>query len=150
MKKLLIALFILPMMLFGQNTDQVQEMELELENLNKYLFTEYALNKNTKPLNEIATEDFVLIAAPGMIENKKQAIDGVTHLNISSINVSVDKIITTEHIGIVIGILEMQGTIMNRPVPGKIRYSSTFIKENGVWRLKARTMTPIRIQPKKN
>jgi hypothetical protein len=147
MKKLLIVLVVIPMILFGQNAGDVQEMGLE--ELNEYLFSEYALNKNTKPLNEVATEDFVLIAAPGMIENKKQAIDGVVHLNISSVNITADKVITAENIGIVIGILEMKGTIRNRPVPGKIRYSSTFIKEDGIWRLKARTMTPMRIPAKK-
>ncbi|WP_299210839.1 nuclear transport factor 2 family protein [uncultured Dokdonia sp.] len=148
MKKVLIALLMIPMILLGQNADTIQEMELE--KLNEYLFTEYALHKNTKPLNEVATEDFVLIAAPGMIENKKQAIDGVENLSISSIHVTIDKMITTEHVGIIIGILEMKGTIMNRPVPGKIRYSSTFVKEDGVWRLKARTMTPMRMQSSKN
>ena len=147
MKKLLITLLVIPMTIFGQNAASIQEMGLE--ELNEYLFSEYALKKNTKPLSEVATEDFVLIAAPGMIENKKQAIDGVVHLNISSLNVTVDKMITADNIGIVIGILDMKGTIRNRPVPGKIRYSSTFIKKDGVWRLKARTMTPMRMPPKK-
>ena len=145
MKNLLIVLLAIPMTIFGQNSDSNQEMGLE--ELNEYLFLEYALKKNTKPLSDIATEDFVLIAAPGMIENKKQAIDGVKNLNISSLNVTVDKIITADNVGIVIGILEMKGTIMNNPVPGKIRFSSTFIKQNGIWRLKARTMTPMRMKP---
>jgi len=143
MKKLLIALLIIPITSFAQTEASNQDMELE--ELNAYLFTEYALNKNTKPLSNIATEDFVLIAAPGMIENKKQAIDGVVNLDISDVTVTVNKIITTEHVGIVIGILEMKGTIMKRPVSGKIRFSSTFIKADGKWRLKARTMTPMRM-----
>jgi|GEM_PF-3614440 len=143
MKNLLIILLIVPITLFGQNADENPEMELE--KLNEYLFTEYALKKNTDPLNEIATDDFILIAAPGMIENKKQAIAGVANLTISSIKVTTDKIITDGDLGIVVGILEMKGTIMKRPVPGKIRYSSTFMKENGKWRLKMRTMTPMRM-----
>ena len=145
MKNLLIILITIPLIMSGQNSDSNQEMGLE--ELNEYLFTEYALKKNTKPLSNIATEDFVLIAAPGMLENKKQAIDGVKYLNITSLNITVDKIITTDNVGIVIGILEMKGTIMNRPVPGKIRFSSTFIKKDGIWRLKARTMTPMRMKP---
>mgnify|MGYP003624656491 FL=1 len=143
MKNLLFILLIIPLAIFGQDSDENQKMELK--ELNEYLFSEYTLKKNTKPLNETATDDFILIAAPGMIENKKQAIDGVVNLNILSLNVTIDKIITTGAIGIVVGILEMKGTIMNRPVPGKIRYSSTFIKEDGKWRLKMRTMTPMRM-----
>ena len=142
MKYVLILLLTIPLTIIGQNSMANQEMGLE--ELNEYLFSEYALKKNTKPLQEIATDDFVLIAAPGMIENKEQAIRGVGNLNISSVTVTTDKIIVKENIGIVIGILEMKGTIMNRPVPGKIRYSSTFIKEDGKWRLMLRTMTPIR------
>tara|TARA_R110000868_G_scaffold390234_1_gene659806 strand:- start:31 stop:471 length:441 start_codon:yes stop_codon:yes gene_type:complete len=146
MKNLLFILLIIPLAIFGQDSDENQKMELkELKELNEYLFSEYTLKKNTKPLNETATDDFILIAAPGMIENKKQAIDGVVNLNILSLNVTIDKIITTGAIGIVVGILEMKGTIMNRPVPRKIRYSSTFIKEDGKWRLKMRTMTPMRM-----
>lgn len=143
MKNLLIILLIIPFAIFGQDSDENQK--LELKELNEYLFSEYALKKNTKPLNETATDDFILIAAPGMIENKKQAIDGVVNLNISSVNVTMDKIIITGDVGIVVGILEMKGTIMKRPVPGKIRYSSTFIKQDGKWRLKMRTMTPMRM-----
>ena len=133
------------MLFFGQTSSENQEIEL-LEELNEFLFTEYTLNKNTKPLSEIATDDFILIAAPGMIETKQQAIDGVGNLTISSMNVIVNKTIKTDNIGIVIGILELKGTIMNRPVPGKIRYSSTFIKKDDTWRLIARTMTPMRMK----
>jgi ketosteroid isomerase-like protein len=143
MKNLLIILLLIPFVIFGQDSDENQKMELKT--LNEYLFSEYALKKNTKPLNEIATDDFILIAAPGIIENKKQAVDGVVNLNISSVNVTVDKIIITGDVGIVVGILEMTGTIMKTAVPGKIRYSSTFIKEEGKWRLKMRTMTPMRM-----
>lgn len=143
MRNLLFILFVIPVAIFGQDKDNHQEMGLE--ELNEFLFSEYVLKKNTKPLNDIAAEDFVLIAAPGIIESKKQAIEGVGNLNISSLVVTVDKLIESENLGIVIGTLEMKGTIMNRPVPGKIRYASTFIRENGKWILKMRTMTPIRI-----
>lgn len=141
MKNLLIILFIVPFLVFGQSSKDNQANELE--KLNEYLFTEYVLKKNTQPINEIAKEDFILIAAPGMIESKKQVIQGVDNLNISSLKVTVDKVIETENIGIVIGVLEMQGTIMNRPVPSKIRYASTFVKQDGTWRLQSRTMTPM-------
>lgn len=144
MKNILITLLAIPTIILGQTPQNIQE--LGLEEINEYLFTEYALNRNTQPLSEIATDDFMLIAAPGMIENKDRVINGVKNLNISSLNVSVDKLITTDNVGIVIGILEMKGTIMNNPIPGKIRYSSTFIKKDGNWRLISRTMTPIRLK----
>jgi len=144
MKTLLFIFLTIPLLLLGQNSKNNQE--LELEKLNEFLFTEYVLNKNTEPLNQIATDNFTLIAAPGMIETKQQAIDGVDNLNISSIDVIVNKTSITENTGIVIGILAMKGTIMNRPVPGKIRYSSTFVKINNKWRLMARTMTPLRVK----
>jgi hypothetical protein len=147
MKILLLTLLFIPLAMLGQQSTNYQEMGLE--ELNAYLFTEYALHKNTLPLNEVATDDFVLIAAPGMIENKKQAIDGVKHLNLSSVNITVDKVINGDDLGIVIGVLEMKGTIMNNPIPGKMRFSSTFVKQDGSWRLQARTMTPMRMRSKK-
>ncbi|GGI57993.1 hypothetical protein GCM10011444_23020 [Winogradskyella haliclonae] len=48
-----------------------------------------------------------MIAAPGIIESKKQVIQGVNNLNISSLNITVDKVIETENVGIAIGVLEM-------------------------------------------
>lgn len=143
MKNKLLIILILPLLAFGQNSKDLQQMSLA--ELNEYLFVEMALNKNTEPLNKTATDDFILIAAPGMLENKMQAINGVDNLNISSVKVTIDKILENDNIGIVIGVLEMEGTVMNRPVPGKIRYSSVFIKENEMWKLQTRTMTPIRM-----
>tara|TARA_R100000306_G_C4312572_1_gene110982 strand:+ start:331 stop:681 length:351 start_codon:yes stop_codon:yes gene_type:complete len=115
-----------------------------LKQLNEYLFTEYALNKNTEPFEETATDDFILIAAPGNIENKTQAMAGVGNVNITSLQVLTDNVAISEELGIVVGVLEMDGTIMIRPVPGKIRYSNTFVKDAEQWKLKMRTMTPMR------
>ncbi|MCP9199988.1 nuclear transport factor 2 family protein [Gramella sp. GC03-9] len=143
MKKIFLILLFFPSLIFSQSSNDLKQMSLA--ELNDYLFTEMALNKNTEPLNKIATDDFVLIAAPGMIENKMQAIEGVDNLNISSVKVTIDKILEKENIGIVIGVLEMEGTIMNRPAPKRIRYSSVFIKEDGMWKLQTRTMTPMRM-----
>ena len=140
MKNLLIIIVVLPFAVSGQGSQ-----ETELVKLNEHLFSEYVLNKNTQTFSEYAKDDFVLIAAPGMLEDKKQVIQGVNNLAISSMIMTVDKVIETENIGIVIGVLEMQGTVGKRPVPRKIRYSSTFVKQEGVWRLQSRTMTPMRM-----
>lgn len=142
MKNILTLLLLIPIGLLGQNSNATQKMSLE--QLNEYVFTEYALKKNIQPLQDIATDDFILIAAPGMIENKKQAIAGVTNIEISSVNVTVDEIVTSQNFAIIVGVLEMKGTIMKRPVPAKIRYSNTFVKIDGIWRLQMRTMTPMR------
>ena len=143
MKRILIILLLVP--LFGISQGKVNLEKMSLSELNEYLFIEYALNKNTDPLNEVATEDFVLIAAPGMIETKEQAIIGVNNLNLSRVDVTVDKIIERDNVGIVIGVLDMEGTIMGRPIPGKIRYHSVFFKDKGTWKLQSRSMTPIRM-----
>lgn len=139
MKSLIVLLAILPMVVFSQST----HTKKELQELNEYLFSEYALHKNTQPLADVATEDFVLIAAPGMVETKQQAIDGVKNVEVSSLHVGTDKVLVYETVGVVIGVLEMEGTLNNRPLP-KIRYSSTFVNKDGEWKLLCRTMTPIR------
>jgi len=143
MKHILILLLAFPLAVIGQESNGSQQDDLV--RLNEYLFKEYALKHNTKPLDETATDDFILIAAPGLVENKKQAIDGVVNLNISDVKVITDKTITSENLVIIVGTLEMKGTILNQPVPPRIRFSSTFVKEAGQWRLKMRTMTPMRM-----
>ncbi|KAA2218971.1 nuclear transport factor 2 family protein [Maribacter flavus] len=142
MKTSIFLLLWLPFMGLGQDVNQ--ETQNELKALNERLFKEYTLNKNTKPLEECATEGFVLIAGNGMLETKDQAINGVDNVNVSEIKVQVDKVILSGNTGIVIGVLDMKGTIMGRPVPGKIRFSSTFLKFEDRWRLVTRTMTMMR------
>ncbi len=68
MKKAFLIICFIPLTFLGQNTSH--SIKTELQQLNEALFSEYALKHNTAPLNKTATDDFVLIAAPGMIENK--------------------------------------------------------------------------------
>ena len=60
------------------------------------------------------------------------------------LQVVVDKTIVNKNLGIVIGTLMMDGTVMGNPLPKKIRFSSVFVNESGVWKLQSRTLTPIR------
>ncbi|MFT5752420.1 MAG: ketosteroid isomerase-like protein [Flavobacteriales bacterium] len=55
----------------------------------------------------------------------------------------VNEVLVKNDMGFVLGVLEIKGTIMGRSVPGKIRFSSVFIKEDDQWRLQLRTMTPM-------
>ncbi|MUP47417.1 nuclear transport factor 2 family protein [Gramella sp. BOM4] len=143
MKQYLIVLLFFPWLGVGQESEDFKQMDLA--ELNEYLFVEMALNKNTEALKNIATDDYIFIGAPGIIEDKQQVINGVNNLNISSVKLSVDKIIEKDKLGIVVGVLEMKGSIMSRPVPEKIRFTSVFIKQYNMWKLQARTMTLIKM-----
>lgn len=65
----IIVLLGIPIAMIGLNS--ISNQELELEELNKYLFSEYAIKMNTQLLNNIVTQDFVLIAASRMLEKRK-------------------------------------------------------------------------------
>jgi len=143
MKYILIVLFTVPCSLFGQDSTSLDN--LELEKLNDFIFSEYILSHNVAPLEEYASDDFVLVAAPGILETKAQVMHDVQNLNISSLKIMSDTILMHGDVGVVIGVLQMEGTILGRPVPNKIRYSSTFVREENEWKLIARTMTAIRM-----
>lgn len=144
MRTFLLCFLMIPVVTLAQTAYTIEE--LELVTLNEFLYTSYVLDHNTTPLAEIATADFKLIAGIGIIEDKAQAISGVKNLNISSLNIVVNEVLVKNDMGFVLGVLEMKGTIMGRSVPGKIRFSSVFIKEDDQWRLQLRTMTPMRMK----
>ncbi|MEP2937490.1 MAG: nuclear transport factor 2 family protein [Gilvibacter sp.] len=118
--------------------------EDELVALNKNIYTEYILNHNTKPFAQAAKGDFVLITGIGTLETKEQVIAGVENLNISSLEVISDDVLYIKNGAVIIGTLVMKGTVMGQPIPGKMRFSSVFVKEDGKWKLQSRTMTPVR------
>jgi len=136
----LILLVFLPTVTLAQNVAS----EDELIALNKNIFVEYVLNGNTGPFAKAAKDDFILITGIGTVETKKQVIAGVKNLDISSLEVISDDVILFNTGAIVIGRLVMKGTVMGQPIPGKMRFSSVFVKEDGVLRLQSRTMTPVR------
>ncbi len=143
MKTISVLFFMLPSLVMAQQVAS----EDELIGFNKNIYVEYVLNNNPKPFAEAATDDFVLITGIGTIENKQQVINGVKNLKITSLKVMVDKTIITDCVGIVVGKLVMEGTVMGQPIPKNIRFSSVFVKEGGKLRLKSRTMTPVRGRP---
>jgi len=147
MKYLILILF-LPISLFSQDNEKYNQQELDLIELNESIYREYVINHNTDFFNKEVNHDFVLVAAIGHLENKKQVIAGVKNLDINFLNVTVESIILKRNVGILIGLLEMKGTIMGRPIPGNVRFMSVFINEEGNWKLQSRSMTPIRKMPK--
>lgn len=143
MKAFLLCLLLFPNGILAQDTYTIEEQTLIT--LNEHLYTSYILDHNTEPLEKTACDDFKLIAGIGIVETKAQAISGVENLDVTSLIVAVDEVKVKNELGIIIGSLEMNGTVMGRPVPRIIRFSSVFIKENNEWRLQLRTMTPVRM-----
>lgn len=139
--KNLILLFLIPQVVFSQQT--TTKDELALSELNKKIFSEYVINHNTDFFDEVVDKDFIFVAAIGHKENKEQVLAGVKNLDIETLEVTTDKIVLKEDIAVITGILRMEGTIMGKEIPREIRYMSVFIKENDMWKLQARTMTPI-------
>jgi len=142
--KIVITFLLLPLLLFSQKSDPKSSIESDLIALNEAIYKEYVLNHDTNFFDRKVLDDFILVAAIGHAENKEQVIRGVSNLNIKTIEVTTESVICKGNSGIVVGLLKMEGTIMEKPIPGKIRYMSVFIRENEQWKLQARSMTPVR------
>ncbi|WP_298896144.1 nuclear transport factor 2 family protein [uncultured Psychroserpens sp.] len=144
--KYLIVLLILPFSVFSQNSEK--DIKEKLIQLNEDIYKEYALHKNEAFFNEHVKDDFILIAGIGITESKSQAIKGIKNLNVSSVDVVANTIILNGDSAIIVGVLKLDGKIMGNPIP-KMRYMSVFAKHEGLWKLQARSMTPIREMKKK-
>ncbi|MEZ4803396.1 MAG: nuclear transport factor 2 family protein [Gelidibacter sp.] len=141
--KTFVCLFFISISVFAQQEQEPISPDEELTRLNTTLFKNYALDNNTELFELTASDDFMLVSAIGHLETKEQATKGVKNVILTDLKVTTDTIIVKQNVGIVIGVLKMEGTIMKRPIPNDFRYMSVFIKEGENWKLQSRSMTPI-------
>ena len=148
MKNLFFLLLFLPLANFSQNSKESDD-QIRLKEINNFTLKEYLLNSNTQPLEEVAANDFILVNILGGMENKEEVMKGVRNIKISDFKIIYDSVVVHDKVGILVGDLQMDGTIMENPVPKNIRCVSTFVKHEDDWKLQSRTMTVIQTPEKK-
>lgn len=143
---LLFTLFLSPLISQAQSPKWT-ETEAVLIQKNRSIFEEHVLRHSTDSLNTIALDNYLLIPPTGALESKGEVMNSVTNLSVNKLLVLVSNTIMRDEMGILIGTLELEGTLGGKPLPKTIRYMSVFVLDKGKWRLQARTLTPV-LQPK--
>lgn len=125
--------------------EETANVESTLIELNEGILEEYILRNNTEPLQATALESYIVMT-PGGLETKEQAIAGVSNVDADKVRVENEQCQIHGTTAILAGTLSGTRTIAGRPVPD-IGYLSVYVKNDGEWRLAARSLTPQGIPP---
>ncbi len=110
--------------------------------LNESLVRTQLIDRDASVFSELALDEFRVLAPGGLIESKAQAEAGVAAWDVVDVELSGTEIVFHGDIAIMMGRMDIDG-IMN-PVGrwGPLKYMSTWVKEDGDWRLLSRSLTP--------
>ena len=129
----------------GIEYDSASEPTTEefLVRLNRDLFERYVLHHDTELYAHTALDDYVLVASIGAIETREEVLATAGNLDIRALTVTNNEFRHHGTTAVLVGTLDMEGTILGHDVSGQRRYLSVFIEQDGQWRLMARSLSPI-------
>ena len=116
--------------------------EVELLELNARLFQAQIVERDAQLLGQVALPQFRVLAPGGLIENKRQAMDGVAAWDVVSIELTGEEIIREGPVAVVMGRLDINGTMAPVGRFGPLKYMGVFIRSEGEWRFLSRSLTP--------
>ena len=148
MKKLsatILAMFLVIATAYANPTPDAGSIEEDkqiLLDLNERLTRSQLLEKDPAFLSEVALDDLRVLAPGGLIEGKQQVIAGLAGWDVVDVSLTKTEVVFYQNIAIVSGRMDIDGTM--RPVGrwGPLKYLSTWVKNDGQWRLLSRSLTP--------
>lgn len=127
------------------DSDRISERQTDRETLlrlNAELAHSQIVDRDPAFISRVALENFRILAPGGLIENKEQVIAGLTGWDARDVTLSDTEVLFHGDIATVMGRIDSDGTM--RPVGrwGPLKFMSTWVKEDGEWRLLSRALTP--------
>lgn len=116
--------------------------EAELLELNARLFRAQIVERDAELLGQVALPQFRVLAPGGLIENKQQAMDGVSAWDVASIEMTGEEVIREGPVAVVMGRLDIDGTMAPVGRFGPLKYMGVFVRSEGEWRFLSRSLTP--------
>ena len=125
----------------GTVTDRSADAAILLE-LNERLARSQIVDRDPTFFSEIAADDFHVLAPGGLIEEKNQVIAGMSAWNAVDVQLTNTQVVFHGEVATVMGRMDIDGEM--KPVGrwGPLKYMSTWIREEGEWRLLSRSLTP--------
>ncbi len=114
----------------------------ELLRLNDKLAQSQIVDRDPAFFQSVAAEQFRVLAPGGLIENKEQAISGISAWNATSVKLTNTEVIFHGPVAVVMGRMDIDGEM--KPVGrwGPLKYMSAWIREGNEWKLLTRSLTP--------
>jgi hypothetical protein len=114
-----------------------------LADLNDRVLRAYVLEHDIASYDALAHADYKIVVAPGFIESRDQVLSTAGNLSFRRFDVSTRSVDIVGDTGVVIATVEAEGTVLRQPFPPRIVMMNVYVRQNGDWKLLARSMTPM-------
>lgn len=114
-----------------------------LVRLNTEMLEEYILHHNTELYAQSTLVDYLLVVDIGLIETREQVLATATNLDMKSVEITNEEFLHYGDTAVLIGTLELEGSILGHTVDGKLRYMRVFVNHDGRWRLLSGSFSPV-------
>ena len=106
---------------------------------------------DTDALARLMAPEFHFVVMNGAVETRAEILGegpdsaGRTPspLQVRSLRAEPDRVVIRGTTGAVISTLHLDATVRGRPLPPQMRVLSVFVREDGAWKLLARSITPL-------
>lgn len=110
--------------------------------LNSRIMHQQILARDATLFQEVALEQFLVVAPGGRIEDKAMAAAGVNAFDAAGIEISEEQVIFEGNTAVLIGRLEIEGMMKPVGVLPPMKFMAVFIERPDGWRLLSRSLTP--------
>lgn len=114
----------------------------ELKELNREILERIVEDQDPSLLQEVAFDDFLVVAPGGRVETLSQVAAGVESFSSdATAEVSEQQVIWRDRVAVVIGKLVIDGEMQPVGELPPLKFMTVFLQEDGQWRLMARSLT---------
>lgn len=114
----------------------------ELIKLNSELSRSMIVNRDKTLFDELAVDNFRVLAPGGVTENKAQVIRGLSAWDVVDIEISNEEVAFHGDIAVLTNRLDIDGTMQPIGRWGPLKSMRVFKFENNKWRLVSQSLTP--------
>jgi hypothetical protein len=114
----------------------------EIIELNRRIMHQQIIERDPTLFQEVSFDQFLVVAPGGRIENKAEAVAGVSGWDVESIEVRDEQVIFQGNTAVLVGRLQINGIM--RPVGSlpPMKFMAVFVETGDGWKLLARSQTP--------
>ncbi|NNL88920.1 MAG: nuclear transport factor 2 family protein [Marinicaulis sp.] len=110
--------------------------------MNRDVLNKMLVEQDTSALNNVALDQYLVVAPGGRVETKEQAIAGIDSLDVRGFEISKEQIIISGNTVVHVGRIDIDGTMQPMGKFPPMKMMTTFVKSDDEWRMLSRSITP--------
>lgn len=114
----------------------------EIIELNRRIMHQQIIERDPRLFQNVALEQFLVVAPGGRIENKPEAVRGVNSWDAESIEIRDEQVIFHGTTAVLVGRLQINGTMQPVGTLPPVKFMAVFVETDAEWKLLARSITP--------